>query len=115
MRATFADASGGEGAAVFTAARERALEARRFRRRRNGAEREALDFTQVDGDRVPNPSVVFDHELVELVWDAAAALPPEEYSLVVLDLGLLLALGLSLPPRGVVKVWAPLNDLYQTR
>ena len=106
VRATFADASGGEGAAVFTAARERALEARRFWRRRNGAEREALDFTQVDGDRVPNPSVVFDHELVELVWDAAAALPPEEYSLLVLQVRHELsaeALGEQLGSNGAVS------------
>src|SRR5205085_276728 len=74
--------------------------------RRNGAEREALDFTQVDGDRVPNPSVVFDHELVELVWDAAAALPPEEYSLLVLQVRHELsaeALGEQLGSNGAVS------------
>lgn len=85
VRATFEDGSDGEAAAVFMAARGRALTERRFRGRRNGADRDALDFTRIDADRVPNPSVVFDHEFVELVWDAAAALPPEEYSLLVLQ------------------------------
>lgn len=85
VRATFAGVPEADSAAVFTQARDRALEALRLRRGRNGAEREALDFTQVDADRVPNSSVVFDKELVELVWDAAAALPPEEYSLLVLQ------------------------------
>jgi RNA polymerase sigma factor (sigma-70 family) len=91
VRTTFARArkacpepEGGAAAWLFTTARERALEALRRRRHRNGAEREGLDFTQLDGDRVSNTSVLFDKELVELVWDAAAALPPEEYSLLVL-------------------------------
>jgi DNA-directed RNA polymerase specialized sigma24 family protein len=88
VRATFAKVQqhGGEVPAfVFMTARECALEALRFRPHRNGSEREALDFTQVDGDRVPDPSVVFDKELVELVWDAVAALPPEESSLLMLQ------------------------------
>ena len=87
VRATFADArdhGGSEAGWLFAAARERALAAVRFRRHRNGALREALDFTQLDGDRVPSASVLFDKELVELVWDAAAALPPEDYSLLAL-------------------------------
>src|SRR3954469_9610199 len=69
---------------LFTTARSCALESLRYRRDRNGAEREALHFTQVDGDRVPD-AAVFDHALAELVWDAAAALPREEYSLLALQ------------------------------
>jgi DNA-directed RNA polymerase specialized sigma24 family protein len=70
---------------LFTAARSSALGALRYRRDRNGAEREALHFTGVDGDRVPNATVVFDKQLAELVWDTAAALPREEYSLLALN------------------------------
>lgn len=70
---------------LFTTARACALDGLRYRRDRNGAEREALVFTLVDGDRVPDATVVFDHELVELVWDAAAALPREDYSLLALQ------------------------------
>jgi DNA-directed RNA polymerase specialized sigma24 family protein len=69
---------------LFATARTSALEALRYRRDRNGAEREALDFTRVDGNRVPDATVVFDKALAELVWDAAAALPREEYSLLAL-------------------------------
>jgi DNA-directed RNA polymerase specialized sigma24 family protein len=69
----------------FTTARACALDALRYRRDRNGDEREALNFTSVDGDRVPEASVVFDRELVELVWDTAAALPQDEYSLLALQ------------------------------
>jgi DNA-directed RNA polymerase specialized sigma24 family protein len=88
VRATFSEARQHENdgpSRLFTTARERGLEELRFRRHRNGAVREGLDFTQVDGDRVPTASVLFDKELVELVWDAAAALPPEEYSLLALQ------------------------------
>jgi DNA-directed RNA polymerase specialized sigma24 family protein len=70
---------------LFTIARTCALDSLRYRRDRNGDEREALDFTRVDGDRVPDATVLFDHALVELVWDTAAALPREDYSLLALD------------------------------
>jgi RNA polymerase sigma-70 factor (ECF subfamily) len=69
---------------LFTTARSSALDALRYRRDRNGAEREGLHFTRVDGDRVPDATVLFDQRLAELVWDAAAALRPEEYSLLAL-------------------------------
>jgi RNA polymerase sigma-70 factor (ECF subfamily) len=69
---------------LFTTAMSSALDALRYRRDRNGEEREALHFTRVDGDRVPDAAVVFDDEFVELVWDAAVALPREEYSLLAL-------------------------------
>src|SRR3954466_733255 len=69
---------------LLTTARSCALESLRYRRDRNGAEREALHFTQVDGDRIPD-AAVFDHALAELVRDAAAALPREEYSLLALQ------------------------------
>jgi hypothetical protein len=71
---------------LFTTARACALDALRYRRDRNGDEREALNFTRVDGDRVPDATVVFDRQLAELVWEAAAALPRYEYSLLALEL-----------------------------
>lgn len=71
-------------ASLFTTARACALDALRYRRDRDDSAREALDFTRVDGDRVPDASVMFDRELVELVWDAAASLSLDEYSLLAL-------------------------------
>jgi len=70
---------------LFTTAHTCALDAVRYRRDRNGSEREALNFTRVVGERVPDASVLFDRELVELVWDTAASLPLEEYSLLALE------------------------------
>ncbi len=70
---------------LFSTARTSALDALRYRRDRNGAEREGLQFTRIDGNRVPDATVVFDQALAELVWDAAAALPREEYSLLALN------------------------------
>jgi RNA polymerase sigma-70 factor (ECF subfamily) len=91
VRETFAKArrafpeQGNDVAAwLFTTARACALDALRYRRDRNGGIREALRFTIVDGDRVPDATLVFDRELAELVWDAAAALSREEYSLLAL-------------------------------
>jgi RNA polymerase sigma factor (sigma-70 family) len=91
MRTTFARAwqafpeQGNDIAAwLFTTARSCALEALRYRRDRNGDEREALHFTAIDGNRVPEATIVFDQALAELVWDAAAALSREEYSLLAL-------------------------------
>jgi DNA-directed RNA polymerase specialized sigma24 family protein len=49
-------------------------------------EREALEYTQVDTSRLSDPGIAFDKELVELVWDAAAALDGEGYSLLDLHL-----------------------------
>jgi RNA polymerase sigma factor (sigma-70 family) len=69
---------------LFTTARECALDALSYRRDRNGAEREALHFTGLDADRVPDATIVFDQSLAELVWDAASALSREEYSLLAL-------------------------------
>ena len=70
---------------LFATARDAALDALRYRRDRNGDVREALRFTGVDGDRVPDATVVFDRELAELVWEAASALTREEYSLFALQ------------------------------
>ena len=69
---------------LFATARACALDALRYRRDRNGAVREALQYTRVDGNRVPDATVVFDQGLAELVWDAAAALPREDYALLAL-------------------------------
>ena len=49
-------------------------------------EREALEYTQVDTSRLSDPAIAFDKELVELVWDAAAALERDGYSLLDLHL-----------------------------
>jgi DNA-directed RNA polymerase specialized sigma24 family protein len=49
-------------------------------------EREALEYTQVDTSRLSDPSIAFDKELIELVWDAAAALDRDGYSLLDLHL-----------------------------
>jgi DNA-directed RNA polymerase specialized sigma24 family protein len=83
-REAFPEQGGDAGTWLYATARSYALEALRYRSRRNGDEREALEFTRIDPDLVPEPSVVFDRELVELVWDAAAAMPIEEYSLLAL-------------------------------
>ena len=69
---------------LYLYARECALDQLRYRRRgeRASGDREGLAFTNVDAGRLSDPSaVVFDRDLVELVWDAAAALSPEDYSL----------------------------------
>jgi DNA-directed RNA polymerase specialized sigma24 family protein len=52
---------------LLTTARACALDALRYRRDRNGDVRNALRFTGVDADRMPDFNVVFDLELVELV------------------------------------------------
>ena len=49
-------------------------------------EREALEYTQVDTSRLSDPSIAFDKELIELVWDAAAVLDRDGYSLLDLHL-----------------------------
>lgn len=49
-------------------------------------EREALEYTQVDTSRLSDPGIAFDKDLVELVWDAAAALDRDRYSLLDLHL-----------------------------
>lgn len=49
-------------------------------------EREALEYTQVDTGRLSDPGIAFDKELIELVWDAAAALDRDGYSLLDLHL-----------------------------
>jgi DNA-directed RNA polymerase specialized sigma24 family protein len=72
------------GAWLLTTARRCALDALRYRRDRNGADRDAVSFTRVDGNRMPDAAAVFDHDLAELVWDAAAALSRDDYSLLAL-------------------------------
>jgi DNA-directed RNA polymerase specialized sigma24 family protein len=44
-------------------------------------DREGLDYTQVDADRLSDPSAGFDNELMEIVWDATAAFNRDDYSL----------------------------------
>lgn len=69
---------------LYTVARNCAIDELRHRKRFGGSspDGEGLDFTQIKADRLSEPSeVLFDRELVELVWDSAAALSPEDYSL----------------------------------
>jgi hypothetical protein len=84
LRRTFATEQADEPSAYRTA-RDHALAALTQRRRLAGAEaqyREALDFTRLETDRLREPAaVIFDRELIELVWESAAALPPDEYAL----------------------------------
>jgi DNA-directed RNA polymerase specialized sigma24 family protein len=72
-------------APLFALARVCALDALHDRARARPAdlpEREGHQFTQMDAQRLSDPSaVLFDRELIELVWDSAAALTPDEYSL----------------------------------
>ena len=69
---------------LFTASRTGALDALRYRRDRNGADREPLHLTRLDGNRVPDAAIVFDQALAELVWEAASTLSREDYSLLAL-------------------------------
>jgi DNA-directed RNA polymerase specialized sigma24 family protein len=78
------------GVALYALARRCALEVLRQRRgvrRARQSDREGFDFTQINADQLSDPSaVLFDRELIELVWDAAAALSPDDYSLLDLHL-----------------------------
>jgi hypothetical protein len=74
---------------LFTTAGILALEELGKHRRTYGREedREGYDFTRIDAGRLADPSaVLFDRELIELVWDCAAALDPEDYALLDLHL-----------------------------
>jgi DNA-directed RNA polymerase specialized sigma24 family protein len=84
-RPAFGERDDGVAPWLFATARGAALASARIRRHRNGDEREAIDFTQVDGDRASEASVVFDRELAEVVWSAAVALRREDYALLALD------------------------------
>ncbi len=65
---------------LYALARDSALNCPAKRRSAVG-DREGLDYTQVDAQRLSDPSAGFDRELMELVWDAAAALDRDDYSL----------------------------------
>src|SRR4051812_24320719 len=83
-RRAFPEQGNDVAAWLLMTARGCALDSLRYRRDRNGAEREAVHFTRVDGNRMPDAAAIFDHALAELVWDAAAALSREDYSLLAL-------------------------------
>jgi DNA-directed RNA polymerase specialized sigma24 family protein len=51
------------------------------RRRPAAGEREAYDYTRVNPERLSDPSVGFDKELMEVVWDAATGFDGDDYSL----------------------------------
>jgi RNA polymerase sigma factor (sigma-70 family) len=64
---------------LYAVARNHALDELRRRRRLTD---EPLAYAQADPSRLSDPQAVAeDNELVELVWSSAAALTPEEYSL----------------------------------
>jgi len=65
---------------LYALARESALNCP-TKRRSPAAEREGLDYTQVDPERLSDPSVGFDKELMEIVWDAATGFYGDDYSL----------------------------------
>ncbi len=65
---------------LYALARESALNGS-ARRRSDVGEREGLDYTQVDPERLSDPSVGFDKELMEVVWDAATGFYGDDYSL----------------------------------
>jgi DNA-directed RNA polymerase specialized sigma24 family protein len=70
---------------LFVIARDAVL--RRPRRRTgNVQEREGLVYTALEAERLSDPSLAFDRELIELVWDTATALGREDYSLLDLHL-----------------------------
>ncbi|MDQ2967533.1 MAG: hypothetical protein M3R37_04350 [Actinomycetota bacterium] len=61
-------------------ARTSALD-RSARRSPAASEREGLHYTQVDPERLSDPSVAFDKELMEVVWDAATGFYGDDYLL----------------------------------
>jgi DNA-directed RNA polymerase specialized sigma24 family protein len=65
---------------LFAHARAAALNCPAKRRSTVG-DREGLDYTRVDANRLSDPSAGFDKGLMELVWDAAAGLDRNDYSL----------------------------------
>ena len=70
---------------LFVIARDAVL-ARPRRRVGDVQEREGLVYTALEAERLSDPSLVFDRELIELVWDTATALGREDYSLLDLHL-----------------------------
>jgi DNA-directed RNA polymerase specialized sigma24 family protein len=65
---------------LYALARESAVNGS-ARRRSDVGEREGLDYTQVDPERLSDPSVGFDKDLIEVVWDAATGFYEDDYSL----------------------------------
>jgi DNA-directed RNA polymerase specialized sigma24 family protein len=65
---------------LYAVARDSALSIP-TRRRSAAGEREAFDYTQVDPERLSDPSVGFDKKLMEVVWDAATGFYGDDYSL----------------------------------
>ncbi len=78
---------------LYTIARNSALNELR-RRKRAGATLESLErpgaplkYTQLDSNRIPDPeTAIVDAELVDLVWESASGLRPDEYALLDLHL-----------------------------
>ena len=65
---------------LFVIARDAVL-ARPRRRTGDVQEREGLVYTALEAGKLSDPSLAFDRELIELVWDTATALEREDYSL----------------------------------
>jgi DNA-directed RNA polymerase specialized sigma24 family protein len=70
---------------LFVIARDAVL-ARPRRRAADGHEREGLVYTVLEAEKLSDPSLAFDRQLIELVWDTATALEREDYSLLDLHL-----------------------------
>jgi DNA-directed RNA polymerase specialized sigma24 family protein len=70
---------------LFVIARDAVL-AQPRRRTQDVQEREGLVYTALEGERLSDPSLAFDRESIELVWDTATALGREDYSLLDLHL-----------------------------
>ncbi|MBA3735449.1 MAG: hypothetical protein H0W90_09690 [Actinobacteria bacterium] len=65
---------------ALRASRDAAL-ARPRRLKGDVGEREGLVYTALEPEKLSDPSLAFDKELIELVWDTATALGRENYSL----------------------------------
>jgi DNA-directed RNA polymerase specialized sigma24 family protein len=65
---------------LYGVAREAAI-ARPARRRTNSEEREGLDYTRVDANRLSDSTTAFDRELIQLVWDEVRTYDRDDYTL----------------------------------
>jgi DNA-directed RNA polymerase specialized sigma24 family protein len=103
---------------LFVIARDAVL--RRPRRRTGDVkEREGLVYTALEAERLSDPSLAFDRELIELIWDTATALGREDYSLLDLHLRRDLSVGqlaeqLEVPRDDVARDLSRLCDWFDS-
>jgi len=103
---------------LFVIARDAVL-ARPRRRRGDVQEREGLVYTALEAERLSDPLLTFDRELIELVWDTATALEREDYSLLDLHVRRELSVGelaeqLELPRDDVAWNLSRLCDWFDS-